>query len=101
MNWFPQQYAHEYFAVLALVAVALTVTLVRHMARAWDTFVTKGQRLRYLSLLYASVLAVVAGVEQFQNDNDVQFRNLGTAGFLTLGVYAMWVTFREWRDGRP
>ena len=50
--WFPQQYAAEFYATKGVLALVATLLLIVHMNLTWSTVKTRGQRLRYLSLLY-------------------------------------------------
>lgn len=95
MTVFPQEFAHEFFGVVAVFSLIATVLLVWHMARAWETFVSLGQKLRYLCLLCASTLVVVAAADQFQLESEVRLRHFGTATFLILLGATLVVTYRE------
>ena len=100
MTVFPQEYGHEFFGVVAIVSLISTVLLVWHMTRAWETFVSLGQRLRYLSLLAFSTLVVVAAVDQFQLESEVRLRHFGTATVLALLAVTLVVTYREEAERR-
>lgn len=100
MTWFPEGFEHEFFATTAAVSLVATILLLIHINRAWVTFESRGQRLRYVCLLYVSTLVVAAAVEQYTEDAEVQLRNIGTAGFLALLGYTLWVTYREERELR-
>lgn len=95
IDWFPQQYAHEFYVVKGCLALLATLGIIWHMSRTWSTVETLGRRLRYYSLLYFAVLITYASVEQITLDALVAPRNIGSVIGVFLVVAAVVVSLRE------
>lgn len=95
VTWFPQEYAHDFYATKGSLALVATLMVVVHMVRTWPTVVRTGQRLRYLSLLYFCALVTFASVEQVHEAETVDYRNLGGMLGCVLVIVAMAVSLRE------
>ena len=86
---------HLFYILKGCVALAATLLLLFHMQKVW-TYVTKlGQRLRYLTLLYFSVLITYASVEQVRMQEIVNSRNVAALFGMFLLVVTMVVSIRE------
>jgi hypothetical protein len=99
VEWFPQEYAAVFYAVKGGLALVATLLYLAHMSRAWHRLTSRGQRWRYLVLLYLSVLLTVATVEQIQDRAFVSYRNVGALVGTVLLLIAAVVSLRE--DRRP
>jgi hypothetical protein len=64
VEWFPQEYAFQFFAVKGTLALLATVMLIFHMVKTWDWVANWGQRLRYFTLLYFAGLFTAASPKQ-------------------------------------
>lgn len=95
IDWFPQEYAEQFFYLKGAIALIGTITLIWHMNRSWEKFTSRGQQLRYITLLYFAVLLTAASVEQVEQGADVNLRNIGAIVGVALLVYTMVVTIRE------
>lgn len=95
MDWFPQEYAHEFYVAKGLLALTATIGIVWHMSRTWNRVESRGRRLRYYSLLYFAALITLASVEQTAEGASVETRNIGAAVGVALVLYAAYVSLRE------
>lgn len=95
IDWFPQEYAHEFYVAKGLLALTATIGIVWHMSRTWHLVETRGRRLRYYSLLYFAVLITYASVEQTAAGASVELRNIGAAIGVALALYATYVSLGE------
>jgi hypothetical protein len=95
MGWFPQEYAEAFFYVKGFVGVIGTTILVMYMNNRWHSFESKGQRLRFITLLYFAVLITAASAEQVMDGVQVSLRNVGAFGGAVLLVYTVYVSVRE------
>lgn len=98
MDWFPQNYAHDFYVAKGIIGVIAVILLLWHMSRSWDRFDPEGgigQRLRYLTLFYFAVLATSASVEQIKQNVVVNYRSLGAIGGATLLVVTAVVSLSE------
>src|ERR1044072_3646831 len=93
--WFPQQYAETFFVAKGVVALVAACCVVGHMAHTWNRVTAHGQRLRYFSLLAFVFLLASSSVEQVQDAELVDYRNLGAVVVLALTISAMAVSIRE------
>lgn len=78
--WFPQEYAAAFYYLKGSVALLATLLLLHHMNTEWTASLSPGRRLRYLALLYLSILLAGSTAEQVQDAALVNYRNL--AAFL-------------------
>lgn len=95
IDWFPQEFAHEFYVLKGCLALLATVGIVWHMSRTWDRVESRGRRLRYYSLLYFAALITFASVEQTADGASVELRNIGAAIGVLLALAATWVSLRE------
>lgn len=95
VSWFPQDYAAEFYYTKGLVALVATVLVVVHMSQTWPQVRTRGQQLRYLTLLAFSVLLTGSSVEQVHQGALVNYRNLGGLVVAVMILVAMVVSIRE------
>lgn len=95
IDWFPQEFAHEFYVLKGCLALLATVGIVWHMSRTWDRVESRGRRLRYYSLLYFAALITFASVEQTAGGASVELRNIGAAIGVLLALAATWVSLRE------
>jgi len=86
-----------FHAVKGCVALLATVLLIMHMSAAWNLTDGRGQRLRYLTLLYFAVLITYASVEQAKDAATIESRHLGALLGVILLVVTMVVSIREHR----
>lgn len=98
--WFPPHWAEPFYVLKGLLFLVATVLLVAHMSRTWSQTIGRGQRLRYLTLLYFSVLFTAASVEQVQQHAVVNYRNLGGLVGSGLLIVTMCVSLGEYRRSR-
>lgn len=99
--WFPPNLSEEFYVLKGVLGLVGTSLLLFHMARTWNYTAGLGQRLRYFTLFYVSVLITVASVEQAQQGAIVNYRNLGALGFTVLLIVTSAVSLREYlRDRR-
>jgi hypothetical protein len=94
-QWFPQQYAHQFFVAKGLVGLLAVVLLVWHMARTWPTTLSTGQRLRYLALLIGATATGSASTSQFNDDLPVTGANVAGFIFAVFVVVAMVASLLE------
>ena len=94
-DWFPQHLATEFYYAKGTIALAATLLLIVHMQIVWSYVVKLGQRLRYLTLLYFSVLITYASVEQVRMGELVNSRNVAALFGMFLLVVTMVVSIRE------
>lgn len=98
IEWFPQEYSTEFFLVKGVIALISTLLLLLHMNRIWTRLAqqaTRGQRLRYGTLLAFSVLVTGASAEQVTQDAAVSARNVGSLIVTVLLVITAIVSIRE------
>ena len=95
VDWFPQQYAALFYVTKGVLALVATLLYLFHMDRAWSTLRSRGQRWRYIVLLYLSVLLTVATVEQIQDQALVSYRNLGAFVGSVLLLIAAVISLQE------
>lgn len=93
--WFPQDYAHVFYAAKGLLALAATVMLIVHMTHTWHRVEKLGQQLRYLSLLAFSFLVTGSTLEQLEQEAPVNYRNLATLLCVLLLIAAMTASLNE------
>lgn len=94
-GWFPQGQAHTFYVVKGLAGVIAVVLILTHMARAWPTVTTSGQRLRYIALLMVTVLIASASTQQIEDGVPVSGRNVGGLLAAVLVIVAMVVSIRQ------
>lgn len=97
VTWIPPEAATEFYVIEGLLFLAATVLLIAHMSRAWSETSGWGQRLRYLTLLFFSVLFTVASVEQVHQEARVNYRNIGIIIGGVLLIVTMLVSIAEYR----
>lgn len=79
-DWFPQQYAPQFYAVKGLVGILAVLIMIVHMSQAWPRIGTSAQRFRYLLLLGFVVVVGSSSTTQLGESAPVTGRNV--AGFL-------------------
>lgn len=95
VEWFDQDYAHEFYVIKGVVALLATCLLILHMTQTWDRTSGFGQQCRYLTLMYLSGLITFASVEQVKVGETVDYRNLGGMVGAALILLAAVVSIRE------
>lgn len=91
-----------FHTVKGCVALFATVLLIFHMSEAWNSTRSRGQRLRYLTLLYLAVLITYSSVQQAQQEAAIESRHVGAMIGVVLLVGTMFVSIREHhRHGAP
>jgi uncharacterized membrane protein len=95
VGWFPQDYAHTLFIAKGTLALAATLLVVMHMAHTWNVVVTRGQRLRYMALLYLTANVAFASVEQVGQDLLVSYRHLSSTVGTVVVIAAMVISIVE------
>jgi hypothetical protein len=91
----PQPWAHAFYVVKGLTAVAAVVLAGVHMADTWANIPTLAQRLRYFFLLLTVVVIAGGSTAQFQEDAPVHGRNVGGFLIAATACVAMVVSIRQ------
>lgn len=86
---------HQFYYLKGVLALTATVLLILHMTNTWPTTATLGQRLRYMSLLWFSILVTYASVEQIREQASVNARNVLSLVGMVLLIVAAVVSLRE------
>lgn len=95
VGWFNQDHAHEFYVAKGVVSLTATLALISHMVITWENVISRGQRLRYLTLMYLSGLIAFASAEQVKVGETVDYRNLGGMLGAALILGAAVVSIRE------
>lgn len=96
--WFPQDQAAPFFIAKGLIALLSTVLLLFHMTKEWGRMQeesTRGQRMRYITLLAFSVLVTGGSAEQVTEETLVSYRHLGAAVVALLLLVTVIISMRE------
>lgn len=96
ISWFPQEYATLFYWTKGLIALVATLLVISHTNTAFATEVMSlGRRLRYYSLLVASIVLTGSSVEQVNEGVLVNYRNLGGMVLALFITVAMVVSIAE------
>lgn len=95
VSWFPQEHAQTFYLVKGVLGMVGTLGLLFFMWKKWEDFKSRGQRLRFMCLLYFSVLVTAASAEQIQEGVEVSLRNIGGLGGAALLILTVVVSVQE------
>jgi len=89
LEWFPQEYAYEFYVLKGVLALIGTLMLIYHMHKTWTWVTNWPQRLRYLVLFGFATLLTGASWEQINQGAPVNWRNIGAMLLAVALIVAM------------
>lgn len=98
VTWFPPQWIHIFYLVKGSLGLVALLLVVWHMSHTWGevtTNGTRGQVLRYISLLLYTAIVAGSTVEQIHLNNEIHYLNLANFVVITVTILAMLVSIHE------